>query len=277
MADAKEVSEVSAWSRTVSFALRVTGGRVFVQNANSDNTDISSIELKCWWSPSLSESFDTTVRIGGDKHQSYRQSDDELQALKEGEDDEIGWDLIDCPIMLSLEKVDENWITESSNRNDGKPTFGKLKYYRPSKVNEDYVDRQRAVITSWVAIGHGNFELIRSCLVANETPDFELLLAVEFPHGSIDSNWTDRKVYWDGEGSLSITGASIVWKRGDWDSNADQEHHISQDPEHDDLVPAVENYDILVAAKRLEGIVARLATPLWIAVAIMIIATILAL
>lgn len=275
MANEEHESATDKLTRNVSLPLRAVGGRVFVQNAQGDNTDLCTIEIKCWWSPSLLEMFDTDIRIGDDKHKPLKWDDDGLQVIDEDGEEEVGWSLLDCPIMLTLYRVDEEWLAESATKTDGKLILGRLNYYAPIQTADGVFSKKRPAITAWVGVGNGNFALLGDRLINTETPDFDLGISVNFPSGTVVTSWVDKKVNWDGKGPLFVSDATIVWKRGDWDSDADRQRHVSRklEPEQHDL--SRDDIELLGAVNRLEGAVVKLATPLWLALGAVIIAAIL--
>lgn len=264
MADEESGTFIDELSRHVSLTLRAVGGRVFVRNADSNDLDRSTIELNCTWSPGLLSLFGPSIRVGDDKHKPFKWDEDGYEAVDEEADDEVGWNMMDCPIMLSLHRVDEKWLKESAAKNDKKPALGRLDYRAPIHTADGVVNEKRPPVTAWVGLGRENFELVRERLLTTETPDFELSIEVEFPRGAVETGWHYQKVTWNGNGSLPVISAALVWRRGDWNSDAQRQRFVREaEPEYK---PPREHAELMEALSRLQGSVGKLATPVWIAV-----------
>lgn len=263
MAEGEPESGLARLSREVSLSLAPHGGRVFLHHATPEDVNHSTIELKCWWSSGF-HMLSTSVVIGDEKHKRVA-SRYRYDIVAEYQEEEIGWNLGDCPIMLSLYQVDAKWLTESADKNDGTPVFGQLTYYSPISTDDGVVNDKRPTVTAWVGVGADNFNLIRANLVEGRELAFDLGITVRFPQGSVESGWVDRSVKWDGNGPLPIIDATIVWKRHDWDADHDPELIEPCGPEP--RVPPREHVELMEATNRLESAVAKLALPLWMAVA----------
>lgn len=252
--------------RKVSITLRPSGGRVFANHAEPNGIDRCSIELKCWWSPSLMAMFDSGIRIGEDKHKPLTWDDDGQQVMDEdSKEEEIGWSLIDCPIMVSIYRTDEVQLAEGAAKNDGEPILGRLAYYAPIQSSDGVVNDKRPTVTVWVGFGPKNFALLQERLLEKEEPDFDLGIGVAFPKGTVESGWVGKKVNWDGKDVLPVTSAVIVWKRADWDSDADRFRPVRRRAQPEEYEPPREHIELMDAVKRLEANIVKLATPLWIA------------
>src|SRR5687768_6641564 len=100
MADEEAESFIEKMCREQSLPLRVVGGRVFLDNADPEKLDRSTIELKCWWRPGFLASLEKGIRIGDDKHKPLKVDDDGEMVVDEEAEEVVGWDLSDCPIVL---------------------------------------------------------------------------------------------------------------------------------------------------------------------------------
>ena len=248
------------------------GGRVFVQSASAESIDSCTIELKCTWSPGLLALFDESIRIGADTHKPYKWNEYFEDVPDEDGEDEIGWSLSDCPIMLTLHPVTEKWIEDSAAKNAGKPILGRFTYYEPDKPAVDPVYSKKPLVTAWVGLGPENFRLLRDRLVNTEAPDFELSITVRFPQDSVKSSWTGKDVSWDGSEPLPVTSATIAWMRSDWKNDSRHERRVLRDAEPIVAEPSSEHLQLMEKVGTLEAAVRMLATPLWIAVGAALIA-----
>lgn len=277
MSDEADENPTEKLCREKSLPLRAEGGRVFVHSADPSNLARCTIELKCWWSPDLLTMFDSPIRIGDEVHKPFKWDEDGAQVFDEEAENLSGWTLRDCPIMLSLYSVDEGWLAESATKNGGQPILGRLHYYPPAKTADGVVNQERPTITAWVALGRTNFELVRDRLMATETPEFDLGITIEFPRGTVETGPTGSKVHWDGKGDLPVSAVTIVWKRGDWDSDSVRWRHPYRqpEPEPEPYEPPREHVELMQRLNRLEAAVLRLATPVWLASAAAVVAVIL--
>ena len=276
MADDEPESFIEKMTREMRLPLDVEGGRVFAHHADADATERCTIELKCSWSPGLLAGFDTHIRIGDDKHKPLSWDDDGVQIVDTEAEEVVGCDLLECPIMLSLYRVDDKWITESAANNEGKPILGRFDYHAPIQTSDGVVNEKRPVITAWAGFGHDNFELLRARLLATENPDFDLGLDVEFPRGTVDAGWVSTKIEWDGKDSIPVLDAVIVWKCGDWDSKTDRLREVFREREPEPYNPPREHVALLHAVNKLEAAIAKLAVPVWLAAAAAVLAAIAA-
>ena len=99
MADEEPESFIEQMTRETSLPLRAVGGRVFVQNADAENIDRGTIELKCWWSPGLLAMLDTDIRIGDHRHKPFKWDDDGVEVVDE--DADVGFVALDDHGRLS--------------------------------------------------------------------------------------------------------------------------------------------------------------------------------
>ena len=268
MADAEVKEFIGAMARNVELELSPSGGRVFVSSASPERLDGTSIELKCSWS-SFATLFSLHITIGEEKHL-VPLLDDEEEDDREREE-EIGWRLTNCPIMLTLYPVDEKWFSESAARNDGEPILGRLNYYPPVKTSDGVVNDDRPTVTAWVGIGRDNFNLVREQMLSNEKPTFNIGLSVDFPEGSVEQKTLGRSIQWDGKGQLPVTGATIVWRNNDWSADFDtRKSQRRMERRKAELLPPdppIEHTQTLNAITRLESAVNKLTTPIWLAAA----------
>jgi hypothetical protein len=276
MADEEPESFIQQMTREVTLKLSAHGGRVFMQSADADDLERCTIELKCSWSPGLIAMLHQSIRIGDENHKPFKWDDDDVEVIDEEAEDEMGWGLYDCGIMLSVYRVDEKWLADSAAKNDDKPILGRLNYNPPIQTSDGVVNDQRPSVTAWVGLGHENFRLLRDRLLATDKPDFDLDIAVEFPRGTVESGWVKKTITWDGKGSLPVTNATLVWLRADWNSESARERRVPRHREPVHREPPPEHGELLRAMKKLEAAVVKLATPLWIAVGAAIVAAWLA-
>ena len=200
---------------------------------NTESRNWQTIELKCEAGGSALFGDDHVV-IGTDKHPVPKMFDD-------GEDEEgertspskrrrVGA-LEPFPVMVSLYEVDEDWLIESGERNDGKPVFGQFQYHEPIRTDDGVVNEKWPKAFAWVGIGSDTFRLVRDRMLQFEKYDFSLGLEVLFPEGAVESGWMGRNVRWDGKGQLRIrAGATIVWKREDWNSDHQRKERLVPNP-----------------------------------------------
>jgi len=260
-------SAIDTLVRTVTLEFRVLGGRVFAHNAEHGKLNRQTIELKCEASGSLLFGDDNCV-IGNDKHPVPKVFEDEEREEEEGKpvEEEEGWRLGTIPTMISLYEVDEGWLAESGERNDGKPILGQFEYHEPIKTDDGVVNEKWPKAFAWVGVGSDTFRLVRDRMLRFEKYDFSLGLEVLFPEGAVECGWIGRNVRWDGKGQLRITGATIVWKREDWSSDHRRKEWLGREPEVEQPYKAShEHVEIMDATKRIEAALARLAMPMWLA------------
>jgi hypothetical protein len=275
MADQEDEGFIQRRTRTLRLALDVKGGRVFTHNADVENIDRCTIELKCTWSPSFLTLSDTSILIGNQQHKPLKWDEDGLQVIDKEAESVTGWSLIDCPILLSLSPVDESWLNKRSAEGEDQPLIGSFRYHAPIQTSDGVVNETRPLITAWFGVGIENFKLIRSRLFDTDSYDFDIGLDVEFPRGTVERGWTKTKVEWDGKDALPIARAVVVWKLGDWDSKADRVREISRKPEPSDDIPSREHLILLQSINRLEAAIVKLATPTWLVAAAAVVGAIL--
>lgn len=270
MADAELADLIGAMARHVELELRPVGGRIFVDNATLEHIDSSKIELKCFWSGGLASLFSLSIVIGDQKHM-MPLIDEDAEDENVERHEEIGWRLGDCPIMLTLHPIDAKWLTESADRNDGKPILGQLYYHPPVNTDDGVVNEKRPTVTAWVGLGRDNFNVIRDSLVTKDAPQFQVGLSLDFPPEAIEQGDFRRKIRWDGKGALPVTGAVVVWKNNDWSADFDTQMHerkmLSRRHNIEPPEPRLEHQQTLDALSRVESAMAKLSTPIWIAAA----------
>lgn len=254
---------------TVSLSLEVYGGRLFAREAAIGGPDRQSIELNCEVGGSWL--FGNEVVIGSDKHPVppiFDDVTDEGEAVQEEE----GWRLSTIPTVLSLYETDEESLKDSAEKNGGVPVVGRLEYHKAIQTDDGVVNEKYPKVHAWVAIGPDTFRLVRDRLLDFKKYDFSLGLDVVFPVGSVDHGWVGRKTNWDGEGSLAITGTTIVWKREHWNPDVRRLHKIVPSTPKVELPydPTQEHVELLAGSKRIEEAVSRLLTPLWVLAATVI-------
>lgn len=270
MADEQTETFIEKMSRELTLPLRTVGGRVFVENAEPDRLNRSIIELKCWYKDWHLIMLDEKIRIGEDKHKPVIVDEyGELFVEEEGEE-QTGWSLAQCPIILSIHRVEDGWFADNAARDKDDPILGRFNFSAPIQTSDGLVNDKRAMFFAWIALGEENFGLLRDRLLANETSDLDLGLTVQFPRKALDTGLVDTKVHWDGKGSLPVTDAKIVWKCADWDSKSDAEvrelEREIREPELEEYEPPREHVELMDAVKRLETSITKLFTPLWIVV-----------
>lgn len=124
---------------------------------------------------------------------------------------------------------------------------------------------KRPTVTAWVPLGSDNFRLLRERLLTDKQFDISVSVTIQFPKGSVKSEALGKSVQWDGKGALPITNAVVVWKRHDWSADFDHKPQGLRHPEP--YEPPREHVEILAATSRVEAGIAKLTTPLWLAVA----------
>lgn len=252
-------------SRQQSLVLRVAGGRLLIENAQPDGVDRSKIELNCWWSPSLLGMMEDRIRIGDARHKPITWDEDGFEVVDGDAEDEIGWSLLDCPVELMIHRSEDGWLADNKARSKDDPIIGRFSYSAPIKTSDGVVNQERPTIHAWIALGPENFKFLRDRLTNTEVPDFDLGITVEFPRGTVETGWVKSTVKWDGKEPLPVTGASFVWKRGEWDSDAPRERRWLRKSEPEEHVPPREHVELLQSVSRLETAVTKLTTPVWIA------------
>ena len=263
MSEDEPESFIDKMGREKSLPLRVTGGRVLIANATSDALDSSTIELKCWWAQRRFAIYDTSILIGDEQRKPFKWDGDGVQIPDEEAEDITGWSLSECPIMLAIYRVSDDWLSERADDR----VNGQFRYYGPIKTDDGVVNEERPTIQAWIALGSANFRLIEGRLIDNETPDFEIGLTDEFPRGTVDSGMFDTKIHWDGTDSLPITRATIVWKCGDWNSDDPVSRQLDGWSEPEEYEPSREHNELIASNTRIESMLAKLTLPVWLAAA----------
>ncbi|WP_334185029.1 hypothetical protein [Novosphingobium sp.] len=255
-------------SRGSSFDLSVTGARIVSPAAKFGEESRPAIELKCYWRPSLSDSLKREVIIGDQIHPP-RLIEDPPEGVKPRED-EVGWRLRNCPIMLWIEPVSSEWRSDLADRKDARDWVGQLTYYPPA---EDFGDRW-PTITGNVRLATSEFDLLRSRLLSSEKPKLDFVIGIEFPQPPEEGDF--RSVYrWNGVDRLPITDASVLIKVADWAPESDtfreeQREFKNQVRELEmSIEPSTEHLETRAAINRLNELSSKLATPLWIAVGLL--------
>lgn len=257
----------------VSLKLTPEGGRVFVDNADSNRLDQCHLELKCWFSPEL---FSLTVTIGDEEHPRVKlfEDDEEEDNGKEVET-ETGWRLSDVPVMLTLYRVDEAWLQDSADKNDGSPVLGHFHYYPRVNTADGRINDTRPSVEAWMALGPDNFALVRSRLLDFKRFDFEIGLTVAFPQGTVDRHEImGRSVKWDGEGTLPVKSGAIVWRKEDWSPDWHRKERLIEKKQPKAELPydpPREHLETLEVSRRIEAALGKLTTPLWIAAGALVI------
>lgn len=253
----------------VTLSLSISGGRVFVHSATQRNLNSSSVELKCWWQrPGAWNPFhQRSITIGDESHKlSPADEDDETPEMDWEE--QVGWRLEQCPIMLTFDEVDDAWLADSAERNGGEALKGQLSYHPP--VDADEFGKSRASVSVWVPLGQDNFQLLRDRVLEGDQFEMSVGLTVQFPKGCVKSgdHGYGKSVQWDGKDALPIKDAVVVWTAHDWNSDYDHKDEGQREPEP--YVPPQEHVEILAATSRIEAAVAKLVTPLWLAIAVLV-------
>lgn len=268
MADKEPESAIQKLNREVWLSLHARGGRLFVDAATAERLERTTIELNCRWA-GVTWLSGLGLRIGDEQHPPLLSSRRRRALEGETEEVETGWKLRDCPITVNVYEVDEESIAESAAKNNGTPEIGLLKYYERVNTPDGVVNDKRPSLSAYVGVGAETFRFIRDRLLATETPEFELGFNVEFPRGSVERGSMNTKVKWDGNETLPVTDARFVWHRGEWSSDKDDDEEPSESQEHE---PPREHVELLGAVERLQATVAKLTTPIWIAVALALLA-----
>ena len=137
-----QMSGLGTLVRTVTLEFTVQGGRVFAHNAAPGSLNRQTIELKCEASCSLLFGDDAVV-IGTDKHPIPKLfSDDEDEKEGNPAEEEEGWRLSTIPTMIGLYEVDDTWLRESAERNEGKPILGHFEYHEPVRTANGVVNEK---------------------------------------------------------------------------------------------------------------------------------------
>lgn len=267
-ADQKLRKPVSDLDRRVTLPLTVYGGRVFAESATPDKVDGGGIELKCWWQD-VARIFDLSVVIGNEQHppapSRYDYDEDAAARSKRREEEETGWRLSDCPVMLTIHRAEPGYFEGNKADERGGPILGQFKYYAPIRASDGVVNDRRPTITAWVGMGGENYRLIRERLLAGEQFDFDVGITARFPEAAVENGWVGRTVHWDGEEPLPITGATVVWRRNDWDADHDRKPSSWRSRQEIEYVPPREHVEVMDVTRRIETALSKLATPLWLA------------
>lgn len=280
MADEQIETFIEKMNREQTLPLRAVGGRLIAENARPDRLDHSFIELKCWHKD-WHLMFRDKIRIGEDKHKPVIVDDDGELSVDEEGNEQIGWIITQCPIILKILRAQDGWLDDNAARDKDDPILGRFSFHAPIQTSDGVVNEKRATIFAWLALGDENFGLLRDSLLASEQPDFDLGLTVQFPSSAADAEWENTNLHWDGKGSLPVTDAKIVWKCSHWDSETDTEvrelERKSRDIEydehdHEEYEPPREHVELMDSVKRLETSIAKLFMPLWVAVGAALIA-----
>jgi len=255
-------------SRGSSFDLSVTGARIISQAAKFGNETRPAIELKCYWRPSLADSLRREVIIGDQIHPP-RLVEEPLEGA-EPREDEIGWRLRNCPIMLWIEPVSPEWRADMADRKGSREAAGRLTYYPPNETfNEKW-----PTMTGQVRLAFTEFELLRTRLLSSKKPKLDFIIGVDFPHPPQGEGI--RSIYrWDGAGALPITEASVLFKVADWSPDTDtfREERRAFENKVKNLEMSIDPYhehrETLAAINRLAEMSSKLTTPVWIAVGLL--------
>ncbi|GFE72380.1 hypothetical protein [Novosphingobium sp. TCA1] len=254
-------SRLSDLERSVGLPLRVLGGRVFLETPTSDNLNGSAVELKCSLT-GFTELFHTSIVIGDEKHLALPLfNGDEEQDREE----EVGWRLSSCAIMVSFRPIDEAALAEMAEKNDGKPIVGRLNYWKPINSGDGVVNDKWPTVTIWVGVGRDNFALLSDAVRRNDLRGVEVGLSIEFPEGSVTSRMVGRKISWNGEGQLPVTSAGIVWKSGDWSSETDSFQLSKPEKRRIEREPSPEHIETMRGINGVREVLNKLMTPVWIA------------
>jgi hypothetical protein len=252
--------------RTDSLILRPAGGRVSIGNAGPNHLDPCSIELKCWFSSSATSWFGSVIRIGNETHKPLIWTDDGFQIFDEdSEQEETGWNLRDCPVMVSIHRADTDEFSEISADKGSSPIIGGLRYYPPLHSADGFAVQKRPFVALWARFGQKNFELLVERLLTCDEPDFDIAIEVVWPGGSVEPSWIDKKVTWDGNDQLPILNASIIWRRADWSSDSVRYSPANIRPEVQPYQPTREHVELVQSLKRLENGLSTFVVPMWIA------------
>lgn len=240
---------------------------MFVHTATQKNLNLSSVELKCEWDQPFFWALtgQHSITIGDEKHK-LPQVDEDDETPEADWEEQVGWQLGQCPIMLTFDEVDDAWLADSAERNGGEALKGQLSYHPP--VDADEFGKSRASVSVWVPLGQDNIKLLRDRVLDGDQFDMSVGLTVQFPKGSVQREALGKSVRWDGKGTLPIKDAVIVWKRHDWNSDVDHKNERQREPEP--YAPPQEHVEILAATSRIEAGIAKLFTPLWLAVAALV-------
>jgi hypothetical protein len=261
------------WNNEVSLSLTAMGGRVFVHGATAESSNRSTLELKC--KLRLSWSFDVDVLIGDQRH-SKPPVRGRSRTSRQTDEEETGWKLEDCSIMLSIYEVDQKWLDDPAKGADGDSLFGQLRYHDPIKTSDGVVNEVYPRVTAWAGMGTENFRLLRDRLLADDVDNIDLGIRVRFPDNAVDHGWTGIAVKWDGKGGLPIVETVAVVRRQNWSADEDdrearrQARDESATDETRELEapyqPSREQVELVAAARKIETGIERLALPLWLAV-----------
>mgnify|MGYP003381768422 FL=1 len=238
-----------------------------MHGSTAEQTDRTAIELICWWNPGFLAMFDKTVRIGDDMHPPFERDDIGRPEFADDGEEERGWNLYDCPIIVSVYAMDDEWA-QSSEANGEAPNLGRLTYSAPFKSSDGVVSRDLPKVFAWFGLGRQSFEALRARMWATTAPDFEIGFSVEFPSDSVEAGWVDVAVDWDGKGALPVLDPAIVWKTGEWNSEVARPEHIKLNHnEHQEVLQREidpSQAEIVRTLTAIKASIPRLITPLWL-------------
>lgn len=257
MADHKTDKLFERMFSEVALNLEVMGGRIFANNANTERLDRSTIELKCWY-----RGWRLEHRIGDDKHFPVKIDEYGKPYLDENGQEQIGWSLNDCPIILTILRTEDGWLDDNEARADREPILGRFEFGAP-------LHDKRPELFARIALGERNFRLLRDRLFASKRPNFEVGLTVQFPPNSVNAKMMVETVHWDGKGALPIIDARIAWAIADWDSETDADEREYNSNAQESLLKnqqLSEHSELMDAIRKLESSIAKLSLPLWVAV-----------
>ena len=254
----------------VRLSLSPCGGRVIVRSASKNSLNSLSVELKCWWQrPGAWDLFhQRSIAIGDEKHK-LLPSDEDDETPETDWEEQVGWRLEQCPIMLEFDEVADDWLADSAERNGDEALTGQLSYYAPVDADEFGKDA-RPTVTVWVPLGHDNLKVLRDRILAGDALDISIGLTVQFPKGCVQrgDNGYGKSVQWDGENTLKVKDVVVVWTRHDWNADCDDKPERVPEAERDELLQA--HVEMGTIANRIEASIVKLVTPLWLAVAVLV-------
>lgn len=253
--------------RTIMLEFTPLGGRVFAHHAEPGKLDRQTIELKCDATSSWLSTGGQVV-IGTEKHPALQRFEDEADR-SDGKDavrEEEGWRLSTIPTMISVYEMTDKLLIGASNDKKGSKIIGDFSYNERIQTSDGVVNEKWPTVHAWIGVGPDTFLLLRDSLLQFQRFDFSLGLEVCFPPDAVEPSWIGRRVKWDGKERLNVMSAVIVWKREDWSSDYMEKRRIG--PEREVVQPYEaprEHVEVMNAVRRIEGAVARLAVPVWIA------------
>lgn len=246
-------SDLQDWlndmDRTVTLDLKVRDGAVRAHNPDREKLDRQAIELEC--SSIRNRLDDDRIIIGNDVHQNPDQGDDRKRDRR--------WRMDKLDFNIGVTQIDEDWLTNVADLNDGATHVGVLDFSDPQLLGGS------AQMVGWVVVGPDTFQLIRDQLLAATQCDFYLCITLEFPRESAERNTSGRRIKWNGKGGLKIRGATAVWKLQSQSEDHSQDDREPIDLDHrQDIADGTSSFQ--QAVTRIESSISKVTIAIWLLV-----------